>query len=86
MARPQQQEKAPSRRLFLAEGQPDNHERLETIDTTKVEPWGNVTPKNLQQWVTHNPENTCRCYGCALHVMVYGTACYGLYIEFSFIC
>ena len=26
------------------------------------------------------------CYGCALRVMVYGTACYGLCIEFSFIC
>ena len=59
MARPQQQEGAPSGRLSLAEGQPDNRERLETINTTKVEPWGDVTLKNLQRWVTHDPENTC---------------------------
>ena len=25
-----------------------------------MDPWGDVTPKNLQQWVTHDLENTCR--------------------------
>ena len=48
-----------SGRLFLARGQPDDCERSETADTTKVDPWGDVTPKNLQQWVTHDLENTC---------------------------
>ena len=60
MARPQQQEKAPSGRPSLAKGQPDNHERLETIDIIKVDPWGDMTPENLQWWVIHDSENTCR--------------------------
>ena len=44
----------------MAEGQPDDRERSETIDTTKVDPWGDVTPGNLQRWVKCDPENTCR--------------------------
>ena len=59
MARPQQQEGAPFGRPSLAGGQPDDHERSEIIDTTKVDPWGDVTLENLQQWMTHDLENTC---------------------------
>ena len=53
--------KAPSHseRLSLTEEQSDNWERSETIDITKMNPWGDVTSENLQWWVTHNSENTC---------------------------
>ena len=54
------QEGAPYGRLSLAEGQPDDHERSETIDITKVNSWGDVTPGNLQRWVKCDSENTCR--------------------------
>ena len=62
MVRPHQEEGTPPQtgRLSLTGGQPDNRERSETVDTTKVDPWGDVTPENLQQWVTHNSDNTCR--------------------------
>ena len=53
------QKGAPYERLSLAEGQSDDHERSETIDITKVNPWGDVISENLQQWVKCDSENTC---------------------------
>ena len=53
------QEEAPYERLSLAEEQPDDHERSETIDITKINSWGDVTPGNLQRWVKCDSENTC---------------------------
>ena len=53
------QEEAPYERLSLAEGQPDDYERSETIDITKVNPWDDVISENLQWWVKCDSENTC---------------------------